>query len=802
MNGPYSVRTKAYFDCNATTPTLDVAADAALLAMRTLYGNPSSTHLVGIQAKAILDSARRAVAKAVGCSTGNITFTSGATEAIQTAVFSALTAKSSKSNQSEAGRVRVLYGATEHKAVPQALHHWAKVLSVDADIISLPVDATGRIVLGALERELPGASLLCTMAVNNETGAIQDLGAIERLLELTGSRALWLVDGVQALGKVPVNLKASRIDYACFSGHKLYATKGVGVLYVADGAPFTPLLVGGGQERGMRSGTENLPGLAALGTVLELFERPGGDGPVRTREELLGFRDQLVTALRDAFPKVEFNTPFEQAVPTTINFAVPGFSSKEMIDLFDSGGLRLSAGSACNSGQVTPSHVLEAMGMPEWRCASALRLSFGPCTTRAEIDLGCQTIRECAIALRASCLLDAPGGFELPERLRDGVIHLRAGASNTWVIAHRQGKSCVIVDPCNALAERLEHFVRCQGLDVAAIVDTHSHADHESLRPALQLILADRMRPSSGFDPLGWPHEVAAWVTLDDGTSAPYLRLGDAPDGGALVLARIATPGHTDDSHALLFAVARDGRVRAEDVRFAFCGDTILSGGLGRTNFSMSDPAALFQSLKRMRAVVHALTPLCPAHDYVNGFATSFEAEHRSNRLLGLALREPETRVSDLDVFVREKRAIDGELEQLEREFKGIVCGVSSMSDGAGRAAPQEVVDLSLEQLRAFRSRGAPPILIDVREPHEFALYSDWSSLGLREPARNVPLSRFANFMGELAQDALRGGPEERERDVVLVCRSGNRSHQAARSLRRLGLARAWNLAGGIALVR
>jgi cysteine sulfinate desulfinase/cysteine desulfurase-like protein/glyoxylase-like metal-dependent hydrolase (beta-lactamase superfamily II)/rhodanese-related sulfurtransferase len=793
---PYAVSTKAYFDCNATTPTLGVSADAALLAMRTLYGNPSSAHLVGIQARGILESARRSAGAAAGCAPASIIFTSGATEAIQTAVFSALRATSSGARQTP---VRLLYGATEHKAVPEALHHWVGVLALDASIVELAVDEHGRLRMDTLERELPGAALLCTMAVNNETGAIQDLDAIERLLRRTGSSALWLVDCVQALGKIPVHVGASRIDYASFSGHKLYAPKGVGFLYVSERAPFTPLIVGGGQERGMRSGTENLPGVAALGAVLDVFQRPGGDGLVRSREELLGFREQLVSALRAAFPKVEFNTPFESAIPTTINFAVPGFSSKELTDLFDSAGLRVSAGSACNSAEAKPSHVLEAMGLPDWRCASALRLSFGPCTTAAEIELGCQTIRECAIALRASCLLDAPGGFELPEKVRDGVIHLRSGAANSWLLAHRRGASCVIIDPCDTLVERIEHFVRCQGLEIAAVLDTHTHADHESVRPALQLLLADRMRPSAGFDGLGWPTDATSTIAVDDGTRAPFLRLGPEENGGELVLARIPTPGHTDDSHALLFGVGRNGRLRSEDVRFAFCGDTVLSGGLGRTNFSMSDPAALFQSLRTMRAVVHPLSLLCPAHDYVNGFATTFEAEQRDNRLLALALREPSTSQGDLDVFIRKKREIDGELARLEREFKGMVCGVSS---AGAPATDDEMVDLSLTQFHELRARGAEPTIIDVREPQEFALYSDWSALALTEPARNVPLSRFTNLMGELAQVAARAGrPEERARDVVLLCRSGSRSAQAARSLRQLGLARAWSLAGGIAFV-
>lgn len=267
-----AVPTLAYFDCNATTPTLPEAAKAALMAMQSLYGNPSSAHLTGLQAKAILEGARKSAGKVVGADSEQIIFTSGATEAIQTAVFSVL--QSARERGLGAG-TKLLYGATEHKAVPQALYHWVRAVGLPYEVVELPVDSQGVIDIAALKRELPGAALVCTMAVNNETGVIQDLAAIEKALLESGSDAYWLVDCVQALGKVPLALDRSRIDYAPFSGHKLYAPKGIGFLYVSKRAPLVPLIVGGGQERGLRSGTENLPGVAAFGAVLEMLANGG-----------------------------------------------------------------------------------------------------------------------------------------------------------------------------------------------------------------------------------------------------------------------------------------------------------------------------------------------------------------------------------------------------------------------------------------------------------------------------------------------------------------------------------------------
>jgi cysteine sulfinate desulfinase/cysteine desulfurase-like protein len=219
-----------YLDANATTPVLPVAQAAALACMGEQFGNPSSTHATGLRAHALLDDTRARARRLLGAPTGQLLFTSGATEGIQTAVLSALSSLRGRDDVD-----CLLYGATEHKAVPAALHHWNRLLDLGLVVAPIPVDPQGRHDLDWLRRHAGRAGLVCTMAANNESGVISDLDGIEAAL--ADSPALWLVDGVQGLGKLDLRLAERRIDYAPFSGHKLYAPKGIGLLYVREGAP-------------------------------------------------------------------------------------------------------------------------------------------------------------------------------------------------------------------------------------------------------------------------------------------------------------------------------------------------------------------------------------------------------------------------------------------------------------------------------------------------------------------------------------------------------------------------------------
>jgi cysteine sulfinate desulfinase/cysteine desulfurase-like protein/glyoxylase-like metal-dependent hydrolase (beta-lactamase superfamily II)/rhodanese-related sulfurtransferase len=716
-----------------------------------------------------------------------------------------------------------LYLAIEHKAVPQAMHHWVNSLGMSCKVVEIPVDSKGLANLDFIKEHASKARMVCTMAVNNETGVVQDLDKIAQALSDGRCRGFWLVDSVQALGKVEIKLASKNrpypIHYASFSGHKLYAPKGVGFLYARKCAPLHAMIVGGGQEKGLRSGTENLPGVAAVGAVLASLlpkdqktriscSDASRNFAFSSDDRLYEFRGRILSALRAAFPQVCINTPLDVSVPTCINFSVPGLTSKEILDLFDSAGVRLSAGSACSSSSVKPSHVLQAMGLEDWICTSACRLSFGPATTEADIEAGCRAIKEAAVALQSCCLLscgDRGLDFEAPATLRDGVVQFRGGASNTWVLVDRESRTAVIVDPLgsDSVAERLENYVRCQGLKILTITDTHSHQDHVSVRPVVSEFLRHHfLCPGGPVDALGWPSMMMSddacvstamiTVTLENGMKASAIRMNLVADAKAsLCVARIHTPGHTEDSHTILAGIVdlTSLTMKSEDIRFAFVGDLVLSGGLGRTNFTSSDPVALFHSLRMLKSILGSKTLLCPAHDYGNSFATRFSLEMVENELLQSAVDNSRPLSEALSKFLEMKEKVDERLAKIEETFQGTVCGVVSS------AALQASDDISLSWPRlldALKSNPQDVVVVDVREPQEYAVWKQWEDVGLHIAPRSVPLSRIVNLMSEVLQEA--------PKQVVLICRSGNRSLQAAKAMRRLGCSSVYNLDGGVAM--
>jgi cysteine desulfurase len=551
-----------YLDANATSPVLPAAASAALESMRACFGNPSSSHATGLRAKAILDQARARARRVLGAGPGRVLFTSGATEGIQTAVLSALCAIRERKAAGEAIGDLLVYGATEHKAVSESLAHWNRLLGTGLTLCALPVDGAGRHRLDLLRELAPRAAMVCTMAANNETGVVSDLDGIAGVLRERGSRAYWMVDCVQALGKLPLDLANTRIDYAPFSGHKLYAPKGIGMLYVRDGAPCTPLIIGGGQEAGQRSGTENMAGIAALDAVLAALEE--GD-TFRGHAALSAMRERLATALRDAFPGIVFNAPFELALPTTLNFAVPDMPSKDLLDLFDAAGVRVSAGSACSAAKAAPSYVLEAMGLPRWRTSGAVRLSFGPLATDEFIDEACARIRRCGQAARrpalAASTLGGAGG---------GLLQVSFEGRHGWVLFDLEERACVAIDPPAGMAARIAAQVKGSGLRMLAVLGTGAGADDADAR-ALQRAALGLAAGEAGT--LGWPRDCGV-VTLADGSAAPAIAIGNE------VLARV---GREDgQGAAYLLGRAHEGHLDPAAVRLAFIGGTVMADEDGR----------------------------------------------------------------------------------------------------------------------------------------------------------------------------------------------------------------------------
>ncbi|WP_418122365.1 aminotransferase class V-fold PLP-dependent enzyme [Variovorax sp. 160MFSha2.1] len=737
-----------YLDANATTPVIAQARAAALAAMAGDFGNPSSIHTTGLKARALMDAVRARARRVIGAPSGQLLFLSGATEGIQTAVLSALSALRARRQAGDTAADLLLYGATEHKAVPEALRHWNALLGLNLEVLAIPVGRDGRHDLGWLRAHAPRAGMVCTMAANNETGVVSDLDGIAAAL--ASSPALWMVDSVQALGKLPLWLGERPIDYAPFSGHKLYAPKGIGMLYVRQGAPFTPLMAGGGQEDSLRSGTENMSGIAALGAVLEALEE---GGTFQDHGTLAACRDRLAAALRDAFPGLVFNAPPELSLPTTLNFSVPGLSSKLLLDLFDAADMRVSGGSACGASKARPSYVLEAMGLPAWRTASAVRLSFGPAADDAFIDEACARIRACGESLRDSCLSTTPQSHALPpERLTRFVVD---GAC-CYLLADAASRRCVVIDPLPELTGQLTQWLGCHGYTLAAVLDTHSHGDHASSGPELLAAVPESQREAGPVDALGWPQ------------GAQQIGLG------AQRLTRLALPGHTADSTAYLLH-------DAGGLRLAFVGDTLMPGALGRSDFAQSEPLAYGPSLLKLQQALQPGTLMLPGHDYDDRFAATLDTECAAQPLL----RQVLSGALDAAGFASAKEALERGLALTE--YQTMACGARVDTCTAGPA-----FDLSPEALSTLQQAHPGLVLVDVREPYEQRV-GHAPVLDAATRLQAVPLSRLPNALPDWL--AL---PEETP--VVFFCRSGNRSAQAAKALRRLGHAQAWSLAGGLAL--
>ena len=771
-----------YLDANATTKVLPQAAKAARDVMEELYGNPSSSHISGLRARNILESTRELARKILGADSGQVVFTSGATEAIQMAVLSALChAKELRAKGQRPSKNRVLmYAATEHKAVPQAIKHWNKLLDVNAEVLEIPVDKNGMVDLDFIEQHAANADLICTMAVNNETGVICDLNEVEIRLRAVNPDVAWLVDCVQAIGKTQLDFSKTTIDYAAASGHKIFAPKGIGLLYARESAPLVPLMAGGGQESGARGGTENLPGVAAIGAVLGLL----ADSPTRTfaaEDVLLGYRDRLAQALKNAFPTIVFNAPFEHSVASTINFAVKGFPSKELMDLFDAAGVRVSSGSACGSAAVS-SYVLDAMGVDAWQSTGAIRMSFGAVATESEITAACERIEQVGQALCDSCLVVANDADSLTGQDLDGLIQLKSGSNCTWLLMDSKSRRCIVIDPFEELAQRVETLVSCQKSKVVAILDTHAHVDHDSCRKELAGALSQFTAESANTsDLLGWPETADGVCTLGDGSTAQWMRVSED-----LVIAKTDLPGHTLIGVAYFVGTLDGDRMPASNVKLAFTGDMILMGGIGRTDFPCSSIEKMYESLQRLPKLIDSQSLICPTHDYNNEFATTLKAELALNDFFR-SVANPDAALS-FDDFKAAKPGIDSNIA--DDSNSELVCGLIRKSGNCDSS-----LLLEKEGLQEILSAESDALIIDVREPHEFAFEQGWDQLGFREVPRNVPLTRLSDFLPELMETV-----GDSDRKVVFLCRSGKRSGKAAEVARRLGVANALSIVGGLAL--
>lgn len=376
---------RIYADNAATTKISQTAMKAMISAMENSYGNPSSIHQIGMAANDALQTAREQIARCLGCMPKEIFFTSGGTESDNQAIVSAamLGAKQNKRH--------IISTAFEHHAV---LHTLRRLKEQGFEIQLLDVGAEGNITAAQVEEAIrPDTCLVTVMFANNEIGSVLPVAEIGEACRAHG--VLFHTDAVQAAGHIPVNVKKQNIDMLSLSAHKFHGPRGIGALYVKRGIELTSLMEGGGQERGKRPGTENLPAIMGMAAALKeectLMEQ--------NEAKVIAMRDRLIQGLSQ-IPYSILNGSREKRLPGNVNFCFEGVSGESLLLLLDSRGICASSGSACASGALDPSHVLLSLGLAPEIAQGSLRISLDISNTEEEIDYMLEVIPQVVEQLR------------------------------------------------------------------------------------------------------------------------------------------------------------------------------------------------------------------------------------------------------------------------------------------------------------------------------------------------------------------------------------------------------------------
>ena len=376
---------RIYADNAATTKISQTAMKAMISAMENSYGNPSSIHQIGMAANDALQTAREQIARCLGCMPKEIFFTSGGTESDNQAIMSAamLGAKQNK--------MHIISTAFEHHAV---LHTLRRLKEQGFEIQLLDVGAEGNITAAQVEDAIrPDTCLVTVMFANNEIGSVLPIAEIGEVCRAHG--VLFHTDAVQAAGHIPVNVKKQNIDMLSLSAHKFHGPRGIGALYVKRGIELTSLMEGGGQERGKRPGTENLPAIMGMAAALKeectLMEQ--------NEAKVIAMRDRLIQGLSQ-IPYSILNGSREKRLPGNVNFCFEGVSGESLLLLLDSRGICASSGSACASGALDPSHVLLSLGLAPEIAQGSLRISLDISNTEEEIDYMLEVIPQVVEQLR------------------------------------------------------------------------------------------------------------------------------------------------------------------------------------------------------------------------------------------------------------------------------------------------------------------------------------------------------------------------------------------------------------------
>jgi cysteine desulfurase len=393
---------RVYLDHNATTPVDSEVLDAMLPYFSTEYGNASSIHSFGQKARSAVETAREHVAALIGARPQEIIFTSGGTEAdnhaifgtAESAVWSSTGARATSAGGAAPFPPHIITTAIEHEAV---LNTCQALEKRGLFVTYLAVDRDGQIDLGALRgslREHPETTLITVMHANNELGTVQPLEEIGGIA--SDADVYFHSDAVQSAGKIPIDVNALKLDLLSLSGHKLYAPKGIGALYIRGGTRLRQLLYGGHHQRGFRPGTENVAAIVGLGKAAQIAKATLAEDAKR----VAALRDTLEHALVQRVPDARINGAGAPRTPNTANITFPGIEGEALVIALDLKGLACSTGAACSSGAVEPSHVLTAIGLPADEARASLRFSLGRHTTADDVDFALQVVPAAVAQLR------------------------------------------------------------------------------------------------------------------------------------------------------------------------------------------------------------------------------------------------------------------------------------------------------------------------------------------------------------------------------------------------------------------
>ncbi len=363
---------RIYLDHNATTPLDPLVADRMAQALKEVWGNASSVHHFGQQAKAALDEARTSVATLLSADPSEIVFTAGGTEADNIAIRGAAEA------MEPSGRKHLITCAIEHEAVLQTMRAMARR---GWRVTTLPVDTSGIVSIDRLREAITDdTAVVSVMHANNEIGTVQPIAELAAIAHEKG--ALFHTDAVQSAGKLPLDVRALGVDLLSIAAHKFYGPKGAGALWVKRGVRMLPFMTGGRQERNRRAGTENVPAIVGLGVAASVAAKKiETEGP-----RLAALRDRLETGILASVPGTDRNGAASPRVPNTTNVSVERVEAESLLIGLDLAGIAVSSGSACSSGTLEPSHVLKAMGYPHARTLGSIRFSLGASNTEADVD--------------------------------------------------------------------------------------------------------------------------------------------------------------------------------------------------------------------------------------------------------------------------------------------------------------------------------------------------------------------------------------------------------------------------------